>query len=62
MPSTNPFARADAWRAHPLLNKPWAHAFPGLALGAAMFGVYYASDKVRARKAKAGGESHGGAH
>ena len=53
--STNPFARTDAWRAHPLLNKPWGHAFPGLALGAAMFAVYYASDKVRASKAKGSG-------
>ena len=55
----NPFARADAWRAHPLLNKPWGHAFPGLALGAGMFAVYYASEKVRARKGKGNGD---GAH
>ena len=47
MPTSNPFARADAWRAHPLLNKPWSRAFPGLALGAGAFAVYVAADKAR---------------
>jgi len=50
MPGANPFARADAWRAHPLLNKPWSRAFPGLALGAGAFAAYVAQDKARAAK------------
>ena len=49
MPGANPFARADAWRAHPLLNKPWSRAFPGLALGAGAFAAYVAVDKARSR-------------
>ena len=50
MPTSNPFARADAGRAHPLLNKPWSRAFPGLALGAGAFAVYVAADKARRAK------------
>jgi hypothetical protein len=49
--SSNPFIRADAWRAHPLLNKPWGHAFPGLALGAALFAGYVAMDKAKSATA-----------
>ena len=61
-PMSNPFVRADAWRAHPLLNKPWGHAFPGLALGAALFAGYVAMDKAKTATAaksaaKSGGES-----
>jgi hypothetical protein len=59
MTSTNPFARADAWRAHPLLNKPWPRALPGFFLGAGAFAAYVAVDKARAR-AKGGGDK--GAH
>jgi len=48
----NPFARADAWRAHPLLNKPWSRAFPGFLLGLGAFVVYVGVDTARARKTK----------
>jgi len=60
-PMSNPFVRADAWRAHPLLNKPWGHAFPGLALGAALFAGYVAMDKAKtATAAKSAAKSGGG--
>ena len=59
MTSTNPFARADSWRAHPQLNKPWPPALPGFFLGAGAFAAYVAVDKARAR---AKGGSDKGAH
>jgi len=48
--SSNPFAKADRWRKHPLLTQTYKHMFPGFFLGAAMFGIYYASEKVKGRK------------
>ena len=43
----NPFAKADRWRKHPLLTNTYKHMFPGFFLGAAMFGAYYLSEKVK---------------
>ena len=50
--SSNPFAKADRWRKHPLLTNTYKHMFPGFFLGAAMFGAYYLSEKVKGGKKK----------
>ena len=52
----NPFAKADRWRKHPLLTNTYKHMFPGFFLGAAMFGAYYLSEKVK--KANVGKKKH----
>lgn len=41
--------KAEAWRAHPLLNNTWRHSMPGLGLGLAAFAVYVAYDKLVAQ-------------
>ncbi len=52
----NPFAKADRWRKHPLLTNTYKHMFPGFFLGAAMFGAYYLSEKVK--KGNVGKKKH----
>ncbi len=52
----NPFAKADRWRKHPLLTNTYKHMFPGFFLGAAMFGMYYLSEKVK--KGNVGKKKH----
>ena len=38
------WARADAWRQHPLLRRPkLRHIFPGFYLGVGLFTVYVAA-------------------
>ena len=34
------WARADAWRQHPLLRGQLKHAFPGFGIGVGLFAVY----------------------
>ncbi|OUS46461.1 hypothetical protein BE221DRAFT_74315 [Ostreococcus tauri] len=49
----DPFTRADAWRAHPLLNTPWSKALPGFGLGLAAFLAYVAVEKTASRRPRA---------
>ena len=52
MAGDNPFAKADMWRKHPLLNGTWRHIAPGFFLGLGAFAVYYAVDKASGTKKK----------
>jgi len=58
------FARAEAWRAHPLLARPSLRAFfPGFGLGLSAFLVYCAGEQlvkaVRGPSKDAHGHGHG---
>jgi len=59
------FARANAWRSHPLLRTTVSSALPGLRLGVAAFVVYCVGERLFAGKSKddhGHGHGHGGAH
>ncbi len=49
--------RAEAWRAHPLLNNTMRHSMPGLGLGLAAFAVYVAYDQLVV-KGQSGAKGH----
>jgi hypothetical protein len=57
------FARAEAWRGHPLLRPTLKAALPGFGLGAAAFVVYCIGEKAldlaRGGKKDAHGHGHG---
>lgn len=58
------FAKAQAWRAHPLLKPTLRQTFPGLTLGIGAFVVYVAVEKAidlaswKPKKADHGGHGH----
>lgn len=54
------FARANAWRSHPLLRTTFSSAVPGLRLGVGAFLVYCVGEKLFAKKK--GENGHGGEH
>ena len=58
------FARAEAWRSHPLLKPTLRHALPGFTLGLGAFAVYYVGSKameLAGGKKEAHGHGHGAA-
>lgn len=65
MSSGERFAKFEAWRHHPMLKPGFAHAVPGLKLGAGAFAVYFVCEKIYEKatgKGGAHGHGHGGDH
>ena len=60
------FARAEAWRSHPMLRPTLRAAVPGFGLGAAAFVAYCVAEKAydmaRGGKKDAHGHGHGHGH
>lgn len=50
--------RAEAWRAHPLINNTMRHSMPGFGLGLAAFAVYVAYDQLTKQQAGGAKEHH----
>ena len=53
-----PWAKAEAWRAHPLLSNTWRHSMPGLGLGLVAFGAYAAYDQLVVKAGKPAEKHH----
>ncbi|KAF2404525.1 hypothetical protein EJ06DRAFT_579136 [Trichodelitschia bisporula] len=61
-PANDPWRRAEAWRYTGPFNRfnRFRRSFPGLGIGAAAFGIYYAYDTLVAQDDHSHG--HGGEH
>ncbi|KAH8922427.1 hypothetical protein BT69DRAFT_1282293 [Atractiella rhizophila] len=53
-PPSDPWARANAWRKHPVFNRRamMSQVFPGFGLGLGAFAIYVAYDTLRPRTGK----------
>lgn len=56
------FARAESWRAHPMLRSSLRLAFPGVGLGLGAFVAYVAAEKAYDMASGKKGDAHGHGH